>query len=167
MRHRIYLIPGFFGFTQMGDEEQERIAYFQHVPAWIQQRFNARNLDAQVICVGSSPTSGLLARARTVLEEMAKTETEDGAELHLVGHSTGGLDARCIVSPRMAAETPAFVKRVRSVVTISTPHHGTPMATTFSQGGVGKALLRYLWLFTYLALHSKAMPLRAPNKSKV
>jgi triacylglycerol lipase len=160
MKHRVYLIPGFFGFTQLGDKEEERIAYFQHVPGLLEQRIKARNLDAQVIPVGSAPTAGLEARARSVLQEMAKTETEDGAVLHLIGHSTGGLDARCIVSPRMAAEAPAFVKRVRTVVTISTPHHGTPMATVFNQGDVGKALLRYLWLFTYLALHRKAMPLR-------
>ncbi|MCY1014681.1 esterase/lipase family protein [Pyxidicoccus sp. MSG2] len=159
-RHRVYLVPGFFGFTQMGDAEAERIAYFQHVPALLQRRFKARNLDAEVHALASSPTSGLEARARAVLQEMAKTETEDGAQIHLVGHSTGGLDARGVVSLRMAPEAPAFVKRVRTVLTISTPHHGTPLASFFHQGDVGKTLLRYLWLFTFLALHRKAMPLR-------
>ncbi|NOK15828.1 esterase/lipase family protein [Corallococcus carmarthensis] len=159
-RHRVYLVPGFFGFTQMGDKETERIAYFQNVPRLLQQRFKERGIDAQVHAVASSPTSGLEARARDVFQEMARTANEDDAQLHLVGHSTGGLDARSVVSPRMAQEAPAFVKRVRSVVTIATPHHGTPLASFFHEGDVGKTLLRYLWLFTFLTLHRKAMPFR-------
>ncbi|RYZ43332.1 MAG: triacylglycerol lipase [Myxococcaceae bacterium] len=159
-RHRVYLVPGFFGFTQMGDKEAERIAYFQNVPRLLEQRFQARGIDAQVHTVASSPTSGLEARARDVFREMARTANEDDAQLHLVGHSTGGLDARSVVSLRMAREAPAFVKRVRSVVTLATPNHGTPLATFFHQGDMGKTLLRYLWLFTFLTLHRKAMPLR-------
>ncbi|GMU06430.1 hypothetical protein ASNO1_26830 [Corallococcus caeni] len=159
-RHRVYLVPGFFGFTQMGDKETERIAYFQNVPRLLEQRFKERGIDARVHAVASSPTSGLEARARDVFREMARTANEDDAQLHLVGHSTGGLDARSVVSPRMAGEAPAFVKRVRSVVTLSTPHYGTPLASFFHQGDVGKTLLRYLWLFTFLTLHRKAMPLR-------
>ncbi len=159
-QHRVYLIPGFFGFTQMGDKETERIAYFQNVPQLLQQRFRARGIDAQVHAVASSPTSGLEARALDVFREMARTANEDDAQLHLVGHSTGGLDARSVVSPRMAREAPDFVKRVRSVVSISTPHYGTPLASFFHQDGVGKTLLRYLWLFTFFTLHRKVMPLR-------
>ncbi|NOK07783.1 esterase/lipase family protein [Corallococcus exercitus] len=159
-RHRVYLVPGFFGFTQMGDKETERIAYFQNVPRLLEQRFKERGIDARVHAVASAPTSGLEARARAVFREMARTANEDDAQLHLVGHSTGGLDARSVVSPRMAGEAPAFVKRVRSVVTLSTPHYGTPLASFFHQGDVGKTLLRYLWLFTFLTLHRKAMPLR-------
>ncbi|RKH21772.1 alpha/beta hydrolase [Corallococcus sp. CA047B] len=159
-RHRVYLVPGFFGFTHMGDKETERIAYFQHIPALLQQRFRERGIDAQVHSVASSPTSGIEARARDVFREMARTANEDDAELHLIGHSTGGLDARSVVSLRMAQEAPAFVKRVRSVVTIATPHHGTPLATWFHEGELGKTLLRYLWLFTFLTLHRKAMPFR-------
>ncbi|WP_375743793.1 triacylglycerol lipase [Corallococcus interemptor] len=159
-RHRVYLVPGFFGFTQMGDKETERIAYFQNVPRLLEQRFKERGVHARVHAIASAPTSGLEARARDVFREMARTANEDDAHLHLVGHSTGGLDARSVVSPRMAREAPAFVKRVRSVVTIATPHHGTPLASYFHQGSVGKTLLRYLWLFTFLTLHRKAMPLR-------
>ncbi|WP_338277241.1 esterase/lipase family protein [Corallococcus caeni] len=144
----------------MGDKETERIAYFQNVPRLLEQRFKERGIDARVHAVASSPTSGLEARARDVFREMARTANEDDAQLHLVGHSTGGLDARSVVSPRMAGEAPAFVKRVRSVVTLSTPHYGTPLASFFHQGDVGKTLLRYLWLFTFLTLHRKAMPLR-------
>ncbi|RKG80723.1 alpha/beta hydrolase [Corallococcus exercitus] len=159
-RHRVYLVPGFFGFTQMGDKESERIAYFQNVPRLLEQRFKERGIDARVHAVASSPSSGLEARARDVFREMARTANEDDAQLHLVGHSTGGLDARSVVSPRMAGEAPAFVKRVRSVVTIATPHYGTPLASFFHQGDVGKTMLRYLWLFTFLALQRKAMPFR-------
>lgn len=160
-RHRVYLVPGFFGFTQMGDKETERIAYFQHVPGLLQQRFKERGIDADVQLVASSPTSGLEARARDIFREMARTADKDDAALHLVGHSTGGLDARSVVSLRMAQEAPAFVKRVRTVVTLATPHHGTPLATFFHQGELGKTLLRYLWLFTFLTLRRKAMPFRA------
>lgn len=162
MKHRIYLVPGFFGFTHLGDKETERITYFQHVKEWLEQRCAARNLPGvQVELLASAPTSALEARVDSVLQEMARTANEDDAELHLVGHSTGGLDARSVASLRTDARAPAFVRRVRSVVTISTPHHGTPLASFFHQGDVGKTLLRYLWLVTFLALNRKDMPIRS------
>jgi pimeloyl-ACP methyl ester carboxylesterase len=160
IKHRVYLIPGFFGFTHLGDEETERLYYFEHVRELLEQRSKERDLQAKVHPLASSPTSGLETRARSVLRQMADTANLDDAELHLVGHSTGGLDARSIVSLRMAGEAPDFVKRVRSVVTIATPHHGTPLASFFHQGNVGKLLLRYLWLFTFLTLHRKTLPVR-------
>lgn len=162
MKHRIYLVPGFFGFTHLGDKETERITYFQHVKEWLEQRCAARDLGGvQVELLASAPTSALEARVDSVLQEMARTAREDDAELHLVGHSTGGLDARSVASLRTDAQAPAFVRRVRSVVTISTPHHGTPLASFFHQGDVGKTLLRYLWLVTFLALNGKDMPIRS------
>jgi pimeloyl-ACP methyl ester carboxylesterase len=161
-KHRVYLVPGFFGFTHLGDKETERITYFQHVKEWLEQRFAARNLGSvRVELLASAPTSALGARADSVLREMARTANEDDAELHLVGHSTGGLDARSVASLRGSTKAPAFVKRVRSVVTISTPHYGTPLASFFHQGDVGKTLLRYLWLVTFFALNRKDMPIRS------
>lgn len=161
IHHRVYLIPGFLGFTRLGDETSEGINYFQSVPELLGARFEAHGIDAKVYCLAPDPTSDLATRASTVLHDIEKTEPGDHEELHLVGHSTGGLDARAVAALGAAPKAPAFLKRVRSVVTISTPHHGTPLATFFERGGVGKTALRYLWLFTYLALHRKAMPFRA------
>jgi triacylglycerol lipase len=52
--------------------------------------------------------------------------------LHVVGHSTGGLDARLLVSPgvqlRPGDDEARVARRMRTVVTVTTPHRGSPVA---------------------------------------
>ncbi len=46
--------------------------------------------------------------------------------VHIVAHSMGGLDSRCLLAQDL--EGLASGKRVVSLSTISTPHHGSPLA---------------------------------------
>jgi len=158
-KQRVYLSPGFFGFTHMGGEGGSRLVYFGHVRDFLLARLRERGLDAEVVPVASHPTASLQTRAQDVLRAMAETASGDDADLHLIGHSTGGLDARSIVSARMAAEAPDFVKRVRSVVSVATPHYGTPLADFFHEDRRGETLLRLLYLFTAFALRRGPRPL--------
>lgn len=150
-RHRVYLVPGFFGFTHMGGEAA-RLLYFEHVREFLLARFQERGLRAEVVDVASHPTAGLDVRAQDVIRAMGETATGDDATLHLIGHSTGGLDARNVVSARLAAQAPGYVQRVRTVVSVATPHHGTPLATFFHQDKRGETMLRLLSIFTLFAL---------------
>lgn len=158
-KQRVYLIPGFFGFTHMGGEGSSRLVYYGHVRDFLLRRFAERGLPAEVVPVASHPTASLATRAHDVLKAMEATASGDDADLHLIGHSTGGLDARGLVSARMAGEAPEFIRRVRTVVTVATPHHGTPLAAFFHEDRRGETLLRLLYLFTAFALHRGPRPL--------
>jgi hypothetical protein len=60
-----------------------------------------------------------------------------GLRVHLVGHSTGGLDARLLANPRYHFEgedreaRAQLLRHLGTVVTLSAPHHGTPLARSF------------------------------------
>ena len=75
--------------------------------------------------------------------------------VHLVGHSTGGLDARLLTAPGVVLpgdrEAAEVAPQVRSLVTVATPHHGTPLAGFFTSL-MGRQLLRALSLATIYAL---------------
>src|SRR2546426_1081120 len=90
-RHRIYLVPGFFGFTNLGE-----LGYFQHV-----LEFLRAHATADVHVVRTHPTASLPQRAARVVETVAATMGRDGP-VHLIGHSSGGLDARLAVAPRVS-----------------------------------------------------------------
>jgi hypothetical protein len=79
-----------------------------------------------------------------------------------VGHSSGGLDARLFLTPGASLPTSADVERcaraVRSVVTVCTPHRGTPLSSAFV-GLIGQQALRLLSLATMHALRSGRLPL--------
>jgi pimeloyl-ACP methyl ester carboxylesterase len=60
---------------------------------------------------------------------LAELRYEDGAavdEVDVIGHSMGGLIARCYLSGRQEDGTfrPPFPKRIRKLITIGTPHFG-------------------------------------------
>lgn len=158
-KHRVYLIPGFFGFTHMGEKPTERIVYFGHVRDVLLEGFQKRGHTAEVEPVTSHPTARIDVRAQLILRAIEETASRDDADLHLVGHSTGGLDARSLVSTWMPRETPHLLGRVRSVVSVATPHHGTPLASFFQQDRRGEMLLRLLWLFTVFALRRGSRPM--------
>ena len=71
-----------------------------------------------------NPYDTIAVRTATWADRLARVFEETGAErVNLVGFSLGGLDAR-----HLAAD-PAWRGRIASIVTVSTPHHGTPLAS--------------------------------------
>ncbi len=153
----IFLVPGFFGFANLGE-----LVYFGHVHAFLTEALAREGVDATVVQVLSHPTASIRERAKDLLATVAQTAGADDGPIHFIGHSTGGLDARFLLSPGTAmGEGPALepiARRVRSVVCVSTPHRGTPLASFF-QGLAGQRLLQLLSLFTAAVLRRARMPL--------
>src|SRR5439155_139941 len=138
--HHRYLVPGFFGFTNLGE-----LRYFAHVLDFLRARARALGVRADIHVVRTHPTASLPQRAARVVETIAETMGRAGA-VHVIGHSSGGLDARLAVAPGVSLPSDANVervaRRVRTVITVATPHHGTPVglelfnATTRDRPGV-------------------------------
>ena len=154
----VYLVPGFLGFVNLG-----RITYFGHLKRALDERFAARGLHARIHIVRTPPTASLPTRAARLAESIDAT-AQRGAALHLIGHSSGGLDVRLFTAPGVGLPTSASVARladrVASVVTISTPHHGTPLASFFATLR-GQQLLQILSLNTIYVLHFGHLPISA------
>ena len=154
--HHIYLVPGFFGFASLGD-----LAYFGHVVPFLEVACAERGIPISVRAVPTEPTSSLPRRAAHLFQVIAAT-AGDAGPIHLVGHSSGGLDARLLVAPGVALpdveDVERIARRVASVVTVSTPHHGTPLAAFFT-GLLGQRLLRLASLATVHVLRFGHLPL--------
>jgi len=155
----VYLVPGFLGFVNLG-----RITYFGHLRRALGERFAALGLDARIHIVRTPPTASLPIRAARLAETIATTAKGGHAPLHLIGHSSGGLDVRLLTAPGVALPTSADVERlagrVRTVVTVATPHHGTPLASFFTTLR-GQQLLQILSLNTIYVLHFGHLPISA------
>jgi hypothetical protein len=140
-----------------------RITYFGHVRRLLEQRLGTLGHGARIHTVRTPPTASLPTRAARLAETIARTARR-GADLHLVGHSSGGLDVRLFTAPGVALPTGVDVEslaaRVRTLVTISTPHHGTPLASFFASLR-GQRLLQFLSLNTIYALHFGHLPISA------
>src|SRR5213078_5171992 len=160
-RHHIYLVPGFFGFTNLGE-----IKYFSHVIDFLERRSRALGVRADIHVVRTHPTASLPQRAARVVETIAETMGRAGA-VHVIGHSSGGLDARLAVAPGVSLPSDANVervaRRVRTVITVATPHHGTPLASFFASL-LGQRLLRFLSLWTVYVLRFGRLPISVVAK---
>jgi len=96
-----------------------------------------------------------------VLDAIATVAARDAGPIHLIGHSTGGLDARLAISPHASLATstdPAVMQRVASIVTVATPHFGTPLAALFGSM-MGQSLLRWLSSSAIVGLERGQLPL--------
>jgi triacylglycerol lipase len=158
-RHHVYLVPGFLGFAHLG-----RLTYFGHVRRLLTERLTALGLEPRIHIVRTSPTASLPDRAARVAEVIDATARRGGAPLHLIGHSSGGLDVRLLTAPGVGLPTALDVERlaarVRTVVTVSTPHHGTPIASFFTTLQ-GQKLMQLLSLSTIYVLNFGHLPLAA------
>src|SRR6185503_15301887 len=126
---RIYLSPGLFGFNQIGAYD-----YFQHLERELARRFGDAGLDARLHLVEAAPTASMRRRAGTLVAEMVRTAQPDD-RIHLLGHSTGGLDARLVASKTSTLGDERLLRlrtQFRSVTTMNTPHYGTPLASFFA-----------------------------------
>jgi hypothetical protein len=126
--------------------------------------FAALDVDARIHVVRTHPTTSMPARASRLAETIAATAGEGDGPIHLIGHSSGGLDIRLLMAPDVALPTEVDVERlaarVRTVVAVSTPHHGTPLASFFTTMQ-GQRLLKLLAVGTIYVLEFGRLPLSA------
>ena len=154
MLHHVYLSPGMFGFTRLASYD-----YFVHVERALAARFRDAGHELSVHVSGVLPTASVRRRAAKLRELIAHTASGEGP-VHLVGHSTGGLDARLVASPstRFLEGERAWLPRLRSVTTMNTPHYGTPLASFFATTK-GQQVLYAMSAFTVVGLSVGARPL--------
>lgn len=137
----IVFVPGFFGFGAFGPAGAPIIEYVKFARSVLRTELGAHTA---VVVHQPPPTGPLSARAaslfvaiETLLREGVDGVAVDG--IHLVGHSTGGVDARLVSNPRYlwpgapdAARRASVIERIRTVTTVSAPHRGTPLASNLS-----------------------------------
>jgi len=130
----VVMAPGFLGFARFGG-----FYYFaDRVVAVVRGLLeDALGRTVPVVPCMTLPTHSLLQRQRFLLDHLETlcTERLAGVErIHLIGHSTGGVDVQLLAStPRLDgkpwSQREEHVRaRIASVVTISAPHHGTGLA---------------------------------------
>jgi triacylglycerol esterase/lipase EstA (alpha/beta hydrolase family) len=142
-RRQIYLVPGFFGFSRLGG-----LNYFEGVGKVLRAALEQKGAEFEIVECCTKPTASIRHRADRLIDEVCKNGGLEADELHFVGHSTGGLDVRLLCTPkvRLRSETRterSIVERTRSVITVATPHFGTPLASLFMTL-LGRQLLEVL-----------------------
>lgn len=106
------LAHGFFGFDKFAGLDFE--TYYYHVKDHLAAQ--GEIVDTPAV----DPFNDSEYRGQQLLNRIQDFLAETGAaKVNIIGHSQGGLDARVVANLRPDL--------VASVVTISTPHHGTPV----------------------------------------
>jgi triacylglycerol lipase len=134
----IILAHGILGF-----HKRFGIEYFNGV---------AKHLEpAKVLVPEVSATGGIATRGEELRNQILasfKSGALDPAEkAHIIAHSMGGLDSRYLLSPANENTTPAndVSGRIASLTTISSPHHGSPIADLLVlEPDTGSPTLSYL-----------------------
>ena len=93
-----------------------RFSYFRDLPNYYPEQ---STLFPPVSLLGS-----VQLRAQELADRIAKKFPN--GEIHIIAHSMGGLDAKCLLAKNL--NRLAERGRVVSLSTISTPHHGSPVA---------------------------------------
>src|SRR5437016_3171516 len=129
------------GFGSFGSKDQPRISYFDNVIHAIEAALGT-SLEGRCAVHEPPPTGPLERRVDSLYQQVDEVLThgfrggKDAIRrVHIVGHSTGGLDARLLLNRfyrwyagPSAAEREKLTSRVATVVTVSAPMHGTPLA---------------------------------------
>jgi triacylglycerol lipase len=116
-RYPIVFCHGMLALSTLRMQLPEHLNYFTPLREFLSQR-GFRALYPQV-----APTAGVVSRAGQLKEQILRWTD---APVNLIAHSMGGLDARYLITHLGMAD------RVRSLTTVSTPHHGTYLADWFT-----------------------------------
>jgi triacylglycerol lipase len=137
----VLLIPGIFGYGSFGPEDAPLLEYFAGV-----KQVLAPNLPANyVVLVHEPPPTGSLDERVASLHD-AVWKLKNGIKLrhaekavtaervHLVGHSTGGVDARLLANPKFdwvggprGRDRTDVIDAIGAIVALSAPFRGTPL----------------------------------------
>ena len=126
----VFLVPGFFGFTSIG-----ALSYFEDVEQALSRALRRRRAEARIVRCETQPTASIPRRADALRRQVIASGGLRARELHFIGHSTGGLDVRMLLTPgtKIArGNTPERIAELtRTAISVNTPHHGTPLANHF------------------------------------
>jgi triacylglycerol lipase len=114
----VVLVHGLFGFDRIG-VPGARFDYFRGIAKHLE------SLGCTAHAVRLPASASVPERAR---ELVAAIEALPHPRIDLIAHSLGGLDARYALSHL------GLANRVRSLVTVGTPHRGTPLADLVLKG---------------------------------
>ncbi|HEX2690635.1 MAG TPA: alpha/beta fold hydrolase [Kofleriaceae bacterium] len=153
----VVLVHGLFGFDRIG-VPGARFDYFRGIAKHL-GTIGCHAHAVRLPAAGSVP-----ARAR---ELVAAIEALPHDRIDLIAHSLGGLDARYALTHL------GLAKRVRSLVTVGTPHRGTPIADLAMRGpldwarrmvrALGMPLEALEWLSTDALAEFNAQVLDVPG----
>jgi pimeloyl-ACP methyl ester carboxylesterase len=133
--HAVFLVPGLLGFERFSNFGYFADRVVAALRASLEQTWNQ---PVPVVPVPILPTASLRERqiklVRTLADRLHALEHEyQPLRVHLIGHSTGGVDCHLLtqdapvgggswddIDPR----TRALLDRIRSVITIGSPHQG-------------------------------------------
>jgi len=130
--HRVVLIPGFLGFNELGDFSYFARTVGQALADALAEADQGRKIE--VDAVETVPAGSLDERQEVLLKQLNEIIREHpGARLHLVGHSTGGLDAELLTRTLPSGAKSTRRKgdarsAIRSVITLAAPLAGTSLA---------------------------------------
>jgi len=126
----LFLVPGFFGFTSIG-----ALSYFQDVEQALSRALRRRRVEARIVRCETQPTASIPRRTDGLRQQVIASGGLRARELHFIGHSTGGLDVRMLLTPGARIARGDTAQRIsqltRTAISVSTPHHGTPLANHF------------------------------------
>jgi triacylglycerol lipase len=110
----IVLAHGLLGFARMAVRGITLASYFRAIPSYLE------GLGNRVILTKVPGTGSITARAEVLRREIRACAGD--APVHVIAHSMGGLDCRCMVTHLDMA------RQVLSLTTLGTPHRGTAFA---------------------------------------
>jgi hypothetical protein len=144
----VFIVPGFLGFERTGNFSHfaDRVcsALRTHMEGKLERR-------VAVLPLASLPTTSFAERQRALIEAIAREVRALGGveRIHLLGHSVGGVDghllgcARSLDGAGWQVLDPHGVRsRVKTLVSLATPHQGTCLAAA---PGAGSLTLGALW----------------------
>jgi triacylglycerol lipase len=127
----VFLVPGFFGFTSSG-----AVSYFEDVEQTLSRALSGRGVEARIVRCMTQPTASIPRRADALRRQVVASGGLRARELHFIGHSTGGLDVRMLLSPGVKIASGDSEERIarltKTATSVTTPHHGTPLPITSS-----------------------------------
>jgi triacylglycerol lipase len=119
----VILVHGLFGFDRTGIPGA-RLDYFRGIAKHLE------TLGCRAHAVRLPRSSSVPERARELRDAITALGHD---RVDLIAHSMGGLDARYALAHL------GLASRVRSLVTVGTPHRGTPIADLATEGPLGMA----------------------------
>jgi triacylglycerol lipase len=131
----IVLVHGILGFSHL-DIPLSPIDYFSGVAAFLTERFKA-----SVIAPALDPTAGVETRSEmlrgSIERAIAAGQLQPNQGIHIIAHSMGGLDSRRMISKGVLIAADGEKTTIETLVTIGTPHRGSPIADLVALKSLG------------------------------